>query len=198
MTTPAAAIGAAVHSGWAALVALAQAPQGLTVVARCRANMVDEQDLDSKQPYHALEAVGLEAARERLRIFERSAAELAHAALRDVIQNLEQRGYVAGSFGILDSSGRSSDSLASTLASHALIHTADGDHFRSALAAAAQRCGLIVQRAVAKGMEEQAKSRLNRSSPQLRDMLSRLGKQVGPPWGEDQKRAALLAWMLLA
>jgi hypothetical protein len=24
-----------------------------------------------------------------------------------------------------------------------------------------------------------------------------MGKQVGPPWGADQKKAALLAWLLL-
>jgi hypothetical protein len=28
--------------------------------------------------------------------------------------------------------------------------------------------------------------------------VAALGKTVGPPWGADQKQAALLAWLLLA
>jgi hypothetical protein len=30
------------------------------------------------------------------------------------------------------------------------------------------------------------------------DTVNDLGRQVGPPWGADQKKAALLAWSLLA
>jgi hypothetical protein len=31
----------------------------------------------------------------------------------------------------------------------------------------------------------------------LRDRLAKLGKELGPPWGEDQKLAALAAFLAL-
>jgi hypothetical protein len=34
--------------------------------------------------------------------------------------------------------------------------------------------------------------------PEVLDTVNGLGRQVGPPWGADQKKAALLAWSLLA
>jgi hypothetical protein len=49
----------------------------------------------------------------------------------------------------------------------------------------------------ARDLEAQAEVRLRRPLPALRNAISDLGRQVGPPWGADQKMAALLAWLLL-
>ena len=37
-----------------------------------------------------------------------------------------------------------------------------------------------------------------RSPQELTTTVARLGREAGPPWGADQKSAALLAWLLLA
>jgi hypothetical protein len=193
-----AAIGAAPHSGWAALVALGNAALVPSVLARCRIEMADAREPDSKQPYHALESLELEQARRRLKAFSASALTNARAALEQMMSSLEQQGYRVHSLGILDSSGRTSDSLKAILASHALIHTADGNHFRSAIAVAAAQCGLQVHRIAAKALEEHAHSALKLSPDEIRQTLVALGKQVGAPWGADQKNAALLAWTQLS
>jgi hypothetical protein len=64
--------------------------------------------------------------------------------------------------------------------------------------AAAVVLGLAVRRVRARDLPAQAEESLRRPSAVLREVVSALSRQVGPPWGADQKSAALLAWLLLA
>ena len=192
-----AAMGLASHSGWAAAVVLGGSPGDPQVLARSRVEMADPRSPKSRQPYHAVEDLGVEEAARRLEGYMAVAERMAHAAIQALAEDASGRGYRAASAGILDSAGPKGSSLASILASHALIHAADGDHFRQALASAAQRSGLAVFRVRARDLEGKAEARLARPAPRLREVVNALGRQVGPPWGADQKRAALLAWLLL-
>jgi hypothetical protein len=97
--------------------------------------------------------------------------------------------------GILDSSGRAGRSLADILASHALIHTADGEHYRTALAAAAATCGLGVVRVAARDLARRATEVAG--GREVDALLKRVGRDVGPPWAADQKNAALLGFIVL-
>jgi hypothetical protein len=198
MAAQIAAIGFSVHSGWAALVALAGggAP-GLSVLARERIELTDESDRDAKQPYHALEFVCAEEAAGRLRGYLETATALAAVGIGAQCTSLQARGYRVKSVGILDSARRKTASLSSILASHALIHAAEGDHFRNALRFAAEKRGLHVGRVQARALEDHAVSLLRLPRKRILDTVSGLGRQVGPPWGADQKKAALLAWTLL-
>ena len=189
-----AAIAFAPHSGWAAVVALGGSRADPTVLARSRVLMFDPRNPESKQPYHAVETLNVEEAARRLDGYMAVADRMAYAAIQALAKDLSRGGHLAASVGVLESSGRKGSSLASTLASHALIHTADGDHFRNALAAAAERSGLSVTRVRARDLEAQAEACL---PPGLQEAVKQFGRQVGPPWGADQKMAALLAWLLL-
>lgn len=197
MTTGMAVMGFAPHSGWAAAVVLGGSRAAPQVLARSRVEMADHRDPESKQPYHAVETLGVEEAARRLDGYLAVATGMAYAAIQALAQDLATRGYRATSVGILESSGRKGSSLASILASHALIHTADGDHFRQALAAAAERGGLAVSRVRTRDLEARAEARLRRPLSHLQQAVKELGREVGPPWGADQKMAALLAWLLL-
>jgi len=190
-------MGFAPHSGWAAVVVLGGPQADPQVLARSRVEMADPRDPEAKQPYHAVETLGVEKAAQRLDGYMAVATGMAHTAIQSLAQDLATRGHRATAVGILESSGRKGRSLASVLASHALIHTADGDHFRQALAAAAERCGLAVSRVRAQDLEARAEARLRRPSSTLQQAVKELGRTVGPPWGADQKMAALLAWLLL-
>jgi hypothetical protein len=159
--------------------------------------MVDPLDPGSKQPYHAVESLHIDEAGRRLERYRASADALAYEAMRSVAEGLRNNGYRVTSAGILESSGRKGGSLGAILASHALIHTADGDHFRNALSVAAERNGMTVSRVPARDLESQAAARIGCPVPGLGETVKELGRQVGPPWGADQKRAALLAWLLL-
>jgi hypothetical protein len=198
MASQTAAFGFSAHSGWAAMVVLGGAPGDLNVLARSRVELIDDHDPESKQPYHAVEFLCVEEATGRLRGYLEVALGLAHAAIETQYAAVKRRGYQVKSVGIIESSGRKEISLSSVLKSHALIHAAEGDHFRNALSAAAQGLGLRVIRIQARELEDHAVSQLRLPRKRVLDTVNDLGRQVGPPWGADQKKAALLAWTLLA
>jgi hypothetical protein len=185
------------HSGWAAVVALGRTPSGPKFLACSRIDLIDGGFPESKQPYHAVEALCLAEAAPRLQLYQAQAEASAHSALQQLNADVAARGFRLGPARILESSGRKSGSLVSILSSHALIHSADGDHFRNALAAAARRIGLAVHRITARDLDAQAEAGLRRPVRELTLVAMQMGKQAGPPWGADQKKAALLAWLLL-
>jgi hypothetical protein len=123
---------------------------------------------------------------------------MAGEALRRIIERLAVSGHRCIGVGLLDSSGRKGENLAKILASHALIHTADGDHYRDALAAAATRLGLGVVRVRTRDLEARAVEVLDEPPEKTQVALKEASRDLGPPWGADQKAAALLARTVLA
>jgi hypothetical protein len=192
------ALGIAPHSGWAAVVIVAGTAAAPRVLFRERLELAEARLSGSRQPYHAVEELPLPEARRRLARFEASAAGLARAGLKTLIERTATEGAAAGAAGILDSSGRGGAKLEAILASHALIHTADGQHFRAALAGACEELGLAVTRIPQRELLARAAAVLQRSPAALTATVAALGRTLGPPWGSDQKSAALLGWALLA
>ena len=197
MRPRAAALGFAPHSGWAAVVGIAEEGGRPRVVLRDRVEMVDARDGEAKQPYHAVEDVPVAEARKRLARYAAGAESKAHSGLTRLVGRLSDEGHRAVGMGILDSMGRKVTELEAILASHALIHSADGDHFRNALASAAARCRLPVVRIPARDLGAGAAAQIGLSLEDMQQTLKELGRDVGPPWGADQKAAALLAWLVL-
>ncbi|PYT12853.1 MAG: hypothetical protein DMF51_12210 [Acidobacteria bacterium] len=191
-------LGFAPHSGWAAVVVVAGEIDEPEVLARGRVDMTDPRLPGSKQPYHEVEDLPLQEAERRLARLSHSAGAMAYEAIRALLEEIGARGSAAGVAGILDSSGRKGDGLAAILASHALIHTADGNHFRDALADACRRCELEVARVRQRDLIDRAVATLRKPPGQLAATVRALGQPLGAPWGADQKSAATLAWLLLA
>jgi hypothetical protein len=198
MTAKTAAVGFSPHSGWAAMVVIGGSVSAPALLARSRVALIDEHDPLSKQPYHSVEFMCIEEATGRLDGYFSAATSMALASIQAQAEALKERGILLRSAGILESSGRKPVSLSSILASHALIHGADGDHFRNALAGAAERQRLHVCRIRARDIETYAAERLRKPIDRMLDSVNELGRGLGPPWGADQKKAALLAWSLLA
>jgi hypothetical protein len=196
--TETAAIGFSPHSGWAAMVVLGGTAAAPVLLARSRVQLIDDRDPESKQPYHAVEFLCVEEATGRLDGYMAVATRLAQDSIRAQSEELKGRGVALRSVGIVESSSRKQISLPSILASHALIHAADGDHFRNALFVAAEQCRLGVCRVPARGLEDHASKCLRLPINRMLETIKNLGLGKGPPWGADQKKAALLAWSLLA
>jgi hypothetical protein len=192
-----AAIGFSAHSGWAAMVVLGGSAAAPQLLARSRVELIDNRDPESKQPYHTVEFLCIEEATGRLDGYVAVATRLARDSIRAQSEEFERRGIAIRSAGIIDSSSRKQLSLSSILASHALIHAADGDHFRNALFVAAEHCRLQVCRIPLKGLEAHAAKRLRRPVGRILEIVDKLALGKGAPWGADQKKAALLAWTLL-
>ena len=100
--------------------------------------------------------------------------------------------------GILQASGRPLPALAATLASHTLIHTAEGEFFRNAFAEAGAGIGLQISKVRERELFDRATAELRVPAARLKSKLTNLGRELGPPWTQDQKNAALVGWLLLA
>jgi hypothetical protein len=168
------------------------------VVLRRRIEMTDPGDMTAKQPYHAAEGMAVAKARTFLGCSSERAAARATEGLEAAVGELRRSGFAARTLGILQAAGRLPADLGSILASHALIHTADGEHFRDALARAGEGLGLTVVRLRERDLEARASAVLRIPAAPLKERVSALGRELGPPWTADQKLAALLAWLLLA
>jgi hypothetical protein len=193
-----AAIGFSPHSGWAAMVVLGGTAAAPELLGRSRVLLIDDRDPESKQPYHNVEFLCVEEATGRLDGYMAVATRLAQDSIHAQSEQLQERGIAVKAVGIIESSSRKQVSLPSILASHALIHAADGDHFRNALFVAAEQCRLRVCRIPAKGLEDHAGKCLRLPVNRILETVNNLGAGQGPPWGADQKKAALLAWTLLS
>ena len=88
--------------------------------------------------------------------------------------------------------------LESILASHALAHAAEGRLYQRALLQAAESLGLGAVAVPKQAIWEQGEAALGVDRDELRQRIDDLRRDVGPPWAEDQKLAALAAWIALA
>ncbi len=186
------------HSGWAALVAVAGTPRAPQMLERRRIGIADPEIEGSLQPYHAAEELELPKARKYLERCERHAGRLAQQALAEVVDDLRANGHEPGACGLILSSARPLPVLTEILASHALIHTADGEHFRDALRHAASHFRLPVVAVSEKEIWARASADLMIPIEELQGLVTALGKSIGPPWTQDQKLAALSGWLALA
>ena len=178
------ALGFRAHSGWAAMVAVAGTVDKPRVLDRSRIVIADAELSGSRQPYHAAAELPFAEAEVLVRTAIESSRALAREAIGDAIRSLEKKGHTITRAAILKGSARPLPDLRRILAAHPLIHTAEGEMFRDALAWAAGQCGLQVTMAKEKELD-----------PDVLRRLDSLGRLIGPPWTQDQKYATLAALM---
>jgi hypothetical protein len=188
------AIGFRVHSGWAAAVAVSGSPSQPVILERRRIQIADAPA--PVQPYHAARDLGVERGAPYLDECREAWNALACESLASFIRRVG--GDRVQCCAVLTGSGRIPPTLEATLASHAAIHTAEGEFFRDIVTHAGQSCGLRVHRIKEKQLFDLAERKFSTPSARLRQTLDDLGKIVGPPWQQDQKFAALAAWLAVA
>jgi hypothetical protein len=193
-----AALGLRAHSGWAVLVAISGSSEAPDVIHRRRIVTADPEIRGSKQPFHAAEPLKLLDAQSLINECTESTRRLSREALREVITDLREKGLEVIGCGVILGSGRSLPALEAILASHALLHTAEGEFYRQALVEAGEHCGLPVSGVKEREAYERGAEQLDLSADELQTRIVALGRGIGPPWTQDQKFAALVAWLALA
>ena len=192
------ALGLKAHSGWAALVAIGQHDGTLSLVDRRRLELVDRDEASwAKQPYHAAEGL---PARDARQIVERGlTAARRHATreVRDAVTRLEREGHTIDGCAVLMGRPMPEWSVDDILAVHFRMHKAEGVLFRDALARAAKACGQRLVEIPEKTLQDHARRALGALPVALAKHIATLGKTAGPPWGKDQKDAALAAMIAL-
>jgi hypothetical protein len=77
------------------------------------------------------------------------------------------------------------------------MHKAEGVLFRDALVHAANECKIKSVEVPEKDILRYVENKQKTPTSKLSSQLSALGKAAGPPWGKDQKEAALAAMFVL-
>ena len=193
-----AALGFRVHSGWAAAVVLCGPADAAVVVDRRKIQLVKIFSYTFRQPYHTAEKMPRQDAGKFIRSVQSEAKRLALSALRSLQRDLAEGDFKIVCGALLLASGRALPALDQILASHALIHTADGELFRDSLRAACARCGLPVAGIREKELIATASKAFGLQPAALKLRIAALGKPLGPPWSQDEKFAALGAWLSLS
>ena len=193
-----AAVGFRVHSGWSALVTVSLENDAPRVVSRERVHLVETFIYKFRQPYHTAGRMPLEKARAFVEGSLAEAKRLAGSALRATQKELEKQGYELARGALLLASGRTLPDLEGILKSHALIHTADGELFREALRCSSVDCGLEMADIKERELLERGVKTLRTKRDKLLRRMTELGSAFGSPWTQDEKYAALAAWLVLA
>ncbi|MBI2765279.1 MAG: hypothetical protein HYX53_05115 [Chloroflexi bacterium] len=192
-----AAIGVRDHSGWAALIVVAGPIDGPRVLIRRRISL-NEPPLP-RQPYHAAEGLDIARAAAIVARVEASAGALAAAALREAVHEAAALGADVCGLAVGGAIGAVPGDLGRILASHALLHGAEGELYRRVLvAAAAEDLGLTVTRFLQRDLYDVLGARLGASADGAKTRVANFGKLLGPPWTSDEKEATAGAWLALA
>jgi hypothetical protein len=123
---------------------------------------------------------------------------LAAAAIRGLARELSESGYRLAGTAILAGSGRALPDLPAILRAHPLLHMAEGEFYREVLVRASETCSLKSRRIKERDAWEIAAPRFGPNAAELEQRIGKLGKTLGPPWRQDEKLAAIAAWIALA
>jgi hypothetical protein len=192
------ALGFRAHSGWTALVAIALEKGSPHVLLRERPHLVKTFTFEFRQPYHTAKKRSPADARNVISSVRDEARSLAWQAISSIQSSFQHQDYELKCCSLLLSSGKPLPDLTGILASHTLIHAADGELFREALLHASARCGLETFTVEERELFERACHTLRLKPDELGCRLVQIGTAVGSPWTHDEKLAALVAWLSLS
>lgn len=193
-----AAIGVSVHSGWGAVVAIAGGQGMEEILLRRRVVIIDSKIAGSIQPYHYVAKKEIHVAETHLARCATESGRLALEALTRISAELQERGFMPKSAAVLLSSARPLSDLKAILASHALIHTAEGEFFRQAFRCAFEKLKIPVTGIRARDLDGSAAKAFGKSAPAIQKRIDGMGRSLGAPWTKDEKTAALAAAIVMA
>ena len=191
-----AAFGIRMHSGWGVLVCISGNVSAPEIVDRRRIVVVEPTMEGGKQPYHFAETLPLEEAERHLQKCAAVSERLALQATREMLDAVTVRNYRVVGCAMLLASGRALPALPNILASHALVHTAEGEFFRKVAREACERCGIPVVGFRERELDERANATFGKAAAGVRQRISDLRSTVGSPWTEDEKTATLAGLMV--
>src|SRR5690348_13193930 len=176
-----AALGFRTHSGWASSVLAAGRGGAIEVLDRRHVVLCDSEKDGSKQPFHAAEPMPLAQAESYIALCREATDGQAHEAIKTAQVICEHQGVNLCGICVITSSGRALPDLATILASHALIHAAEGEFYRDAILAAAQLLNIPASRLKAADALPHLAAQTDIGEADITKMLIAMGKAVGRP-----------------
>lgn len=192
------AFGLKAHSGWSCLVVLGAEDAGYHVLDRRRIELVERGTAPwASQPYHAAEGLDLVEARDIVRRGIEAARRVAVMEMQAAVERSRELLHDIVACAVLVPEPMPDWSTDEILSVHFRMHKAEGVLFPDALARAADACRLKYLAVREKELWQTAEKELVIAPSTLMDRIVALGKAAGPPWGKDQKNAALAAMIAL-
>jgi NTP pyrophosphatase (non-canonical NTP hydrolase) len=192
-----AAIGCRAHTGWAAVVVVAGDVERPAVLLRERVELADPSGRVRPNAYQAARNMRPEEAAVLIEAAERIGVDRATSALEHVASEVAHEDGALCHCAIVVGAFRDPP-LESILASHALAHAAEGRLYQTALLRGAAASGLEVFTVPKQSIWEEGESAFGTPREELKSRIDEMRREIGPPWAEDQKLAALAAWIALA
>jgi hypothetical protein len=192
------AFGIQMHSGWGVLVAVSTAAGLIEILDRRRILTVDPETSGAKQPYHHAATLATPESEKHIASCMATSTQLALTALTEVRRELSGRQCQIGGCALLLASGRPLPPLAKILASHPLIHTAEGEFFRQTIRCACEALHIPVTAIRERELDAQAAKTFGKAGGRMQQSIAGLSSSIGPPWTRDHKNAALAAAVILA
>jgi hypothetical protein len=189
------ALGFKPHTGWAIAVLVSGDAHAPHVLVRERIDLVP-QHLE-RFAYHQAQEAGL-----TVDAAARSIAEIEDGVDIATTEAVKELAATAAAHGTLVAAGvighpQEVPPLAKVLASHTLLHTAEGELYRSAIEEAAADLGIVTVPVAPKQTVAEVAAALGVGTTALDDRLTALRKELGAPWQKDHREATAAALLAL-
>jgi len=192
------AIGFKCHSGWAVAVAVGRDASGFHLIGRHRVDLIEPADSPwAKAPYHAAEELDADAAHALVQRAVQSTRSASTRVVRELCARLRDEGHELVASAVLTAAPMPDWMTEQVRAVHVRMHKAEGAMFPAALVAATAVCEVPLVAIVAKTLDERAAGAFG-DAMAANAVVNALGRNAGPPWGADQKTAAIAAAIALA
>ena len=193
-----AAIGLRMHSGWGALVAVSQNAGAVGILERRRIARHRNENFPVPSSRIISLSVSIFPKQKSFSPIVCCLRQLALAAIRESAESLQARHCFLAGAAVVLASGRALPPLPKILASHALIHAAEGEFFREAVWKACQSLDVRSPDFANAILDDCMAVAFGKAASEMSRQVSTLGRSIGPPWTTDQKTAAIAALLTLA
>ena len=175
------------------MVVVAGDPSSPAVILRRRMELVADA---RRFAYHAAAAASPAAAEAAIVNAHKQAQAAARQEITAALKDLRQKGWMPMAAALPDPR-EPPGPLEAVLAVHAKLHAAEGWFYRSAVAQACAAAGLAPILIDERRLWRDGATALGIGEDAVRTRVKRLGEGLGPPWAEDQRLCALMAWLAL-
>ena len=189
--TQRAALGFKLHTGWAALVAVAGDPEKIQVLLRQRIELLPPDSSIPRFVYHAASEMPLTEATKLVKLGAKAAQEAARLAVKDAMEELSSRGVRVDVCGVLSGSTVVPNDLAAILRSHPMIHSAEGVLFQNAIVSACEGRELPVVLSREREVWVRAAATWDIAEPALRGWVAQVSRAAVDRGPQERNRGGI-------
>jgi hypothetical protein len=188
------AIGLRAKTGRAIVVVLSGPPESPIVLLKGEITLTDPKVPATGQPYHQVMDLPWEQSERAVRKYVTSIERVAKRALAELIKQMRTTNRKVAGVGIIGAPDRDLKRIGNP---HIRAHAAEGVLFRRVLALGAESNGLKCRTFSDRNFDEAAAAKLGAKYSRIKRSLGALNVSVAPPWRNDEKQAAMAAWLAL-